>query len=73
VRTEHIGQPTGDRGGDRRIAAPRPPRLANTAESGDPNLDTATGDVVKQMTTLLGQFADCLRQDALGLELTAQA
>ncbi len=53
----------------RQLAAPL--ERARTVQTGDPDLDGRIDDIATQLTTLLGQFADALRQDALGLELTA--
>jgi hypothetical protein len=56
-----------------------PKRLAGpldrvgTVQTGDTGLVATTRDIVSQITTLLGQYSDCLRAEALDLELTVIA
>jgi len=56
----------------RQLAGPAD-RTGSMAQTGESGLDEATRDVVKQITTMLGQYTDCLEREAFALEWTMAA
>ncbi|HZM76694.1 MAG TPA: hypothetical protein VFC19_13255 [Candidatus Limnocylindrales bacterium] len=48
-------------------------RTGPSVQTGETSLDEATRDVVKQITTMLGRYSECLEREAFALEWTVAA